>query len=120
MPDLEDDAIKIAKYLYKNRHIVGNVIVVGELRKAGRISGGNFDLADHYLLSTKYCGGTMGGDRGYRWLTPAGVEYVTARLAAKKRWSKGDIIAIVGVLITVIAIVVSLTIPEVRKWLGLP
>ena len=34
MADLEHDVLKVAKYLYKNKHIVGNPIRVGELRKA--------------------------------------------------------------------------------------
>jgi len=120
MADLEDDAVKIAKHLYKNKHIAANAIVAGDLRKAVKLSVVDFDHADHYLLSTKYCGGTMGGESGYRWLTPTGVDYVTTKLQAKKRWSRGDVIAIIGILIAIVAIVVSLTIPEVRKWLGLP
>jgi hypothetical protein len=37
----------------------------------------------------------------------------------KKRWSKADIMGLVGILIAIIAIVVGLLIPEVRRWLGL-
>lgn len=123
MADLEDDALKIAKYLYHHKCTGEKSIVASDLRKAVKLSSSDFGPADQYLLGLNYVNGTLGGDAGDRWLTPVGIHFVKSKTAqtgaAKRRWSRGDTFALAGLVLAIIAIIVSLTVPEVRHWLGL-
>ncbi len=83
MPDLEADALKIAKYMYEHKHTAGTRTIVSKLKEAVALSPQDFELADDYLNEAKYVDGTMGGDAG-RWLTSSGIQFVTSRMAAEK------------------------------------
>lgn len=75
MTDLYQDAVKIAKYLYRNNFIGSRSIFVSELRRVVEVSEESFDAADEYLLEAKISDGTAGGDMGQRWLTAKGVDF---------------------------------------------
>lgn len=74
--DLVQDALAIATYLYENRFVGSRSISVKELREVTNLPTPDFEAADEYLLTSKICQGTMGGDVGQRWLTVKGVDYV--------------------------------------------
>jgi hypothetical protein len=81
MPDLHDDSLKIAKYLYDNKCTGEKSIVASQLREAVNLPSSDFDPADQYLLGIGYVHGTMGGEAGQRWLEPRGIEFVKSKLS---------------------------------------
>jgi len=117
MADIEDNAFRLAKHMYKNRHVGKNSIVVSDLRSAVRLSPMDFEIADDHLKKMGYIAFIDDGDTGERVLLPQGIQYVASK---KEPWtSKGIVMMIVGLLIAILAIVVSLMVPEFRKWLRL-
>jgi hypothetical protein len=118
LADLNDDAVKVARYLYKHGFTGANSsIVVARLRVATRLAADRFDAADTFLLESGAVRGTIGGDDGWRFLTPTGITWVTAKAAAAKTWSGKDIVFLLLGLIA--AVLAALVVPEVRHWLGL-
>jgi class 3 adenylate cyclase len=79
MGDLLNNALQIAQLMYDRGYVGAKTITVGELRTQIDISREDFDNADIYLLESRYCDGTMGGDLGQRRLTADGVNFVGAR-----------------------------------------
>ena len=100
MSDLEGNALIVATYLYENKIIAPKDIVVAELRKKVGLSPDDFDTADSYLLENEFIVGTGGGEKGSRWLTSRGVDFVSSRLqerrtnstqseaTSKRKWSR--------------------------------
>ena len=76
MADLLNNALQIAKLMYDRGCLGPNTITVEELRNYLDMPRQDFDNADIYLLESRYCDGTMGGDLGQRRLTAAGVNFV--------------------------------------------
>jgi hypothetical protein len=79
MSNLLEDVTRVARFLYDHKILGSDKISVNELRKNIGLSREDFDAVDVYLLSSKYCEGTMGGDEGYRWLTLSGVRFAAGR-----------------------------------------
>ena len=125
MSDLEEDALRVATYLYESKIIESKDIVVAELGQNVGLSPDDFEAADIYLLGKHYVDGTGGGDRGKRSLTALGVDFVSARLQerrtnptqgeaeSKRKWSRGEkialVIGVITIVLAIIAIVVSVT-----------
>jgi hypothetical protein len=125
MSDLEGNALIVATYLYENKIIAPKDIVVAELRKKVGLSPDDFDTADSYLLENEFIVGTGGGEKGSRWLTSRGVDFVSSRLqerrtnstqseaTSKRKWSREAkialVIGVITIVLAIIAIVVSVT-----------
>jgi hypothetical protein len=123
--DLMSDAIMIAQYLYDNKHTAGDGPTVADLRKASGLTHDNFDSAAQYLSQRNYIQSTLGGEQATCWLTPQGVEFVhahksRANIIPKKSWAKEHWIALIGLILTMMAILVAVYLPEIRVILGLP
>ena len=91
MSDIEDDAFKIASFMYDNKNIGAKYIPVIELKRKLNLSEEDFNVADVFLLESRYCMGTMGGDSGQRKLTPDGVAFVKINAARKVLQQKGSL-----------------------------
>jgi hypothetical protein len=125
MSDLEGNALIVATYLYENKIIAPKDIVVAELRKSVGFLPDDFDTADSYLLENEFIVGTGGGEKGSRWLTSRGVDFVSSRLqerrtnstqseaTSKRKWSREAkialVIGVITIVLAIIAIVVSVT-----------
>src|SRR3989442_14190581 len=81
MPDLHDDAFKIARYLYDNKCTGEKSIAASDLLEDVDLSSSDFEPADQYLLGIGYVHGTMGGEAGKRWLEPLGIQFVKSTLS---------------------------------------
>lgn len=122
MPNLEDDVFRIAEFMYRQAYTGTRTIVVSHLRKEVSLPPERFDRAEDYLLEAQLIDGTIGGEEGEQRLTPLGIHFVNSRLRdakAKKRWSRGDVIAVISLVLVILAIVAAFIVPEVRGIVGL-
>jgi len=83
MPDIEENAFKIARYMRDNNFVGANYILGAEIRKVLALSPEEFDAADDYLREAGFCEGVSGGDSAQLVLKAPGVAFVSEKLAER-------------------------------------
>ena len=83
MPDIGENAFKIARYMRDNNFVGANYVLGAEIRKALALSPDEFDAADDYLRETGFCEGVSGGDSAQLILKAPGVTFVSEKLAER-------------------------------------
>lgn len=81
MSDIAENALILLGILMEEGATGPKELTAGELRAKSGLSPDEFDQADSFLLNGRYIEGTMGGDKGRRWLMPDGINYYQTQMA---------------------------------------
>ncbi len=73
-----ENALKVLDFMIQNNIFLGKDISVKDLKKSMGLSEEYFEAADNYLTGQHYVKGSMGGDRGVRYVTPSGIDFFEA------------------------------------------
>jgi biotin operon repressor len=81
MSDIAENALILLGILMEEGATGSRQLTAGELCAKSGLSPDEFDQADSFLLNGRYVEGTMGGDKGRRWLTSDGINYYQTQIA---------------------------------------
>jgi DNA-binding MarR family transcriptional regulator len=83
MATVDENAFTILRLMHEKGITIGKGITCSELEALTGLDDDEFDQAETYLLHQKFLAGSGGGDRGKRYITPQGIDFVRWKMEAR-------------------------------------